>query len=281
VADHRSAFTGSVKGPVDIDTHVPHASRIYDYLLDGTNNFAIDREMAQRLGDAFFGGIDNARADARANRAFLGRAVRYLAGEVGIRQFLDIGTGIPNEDNVHAVAQQVAPDARIVYVDYDMMVQAYARLLLESTPEGATVYLTADLRDPEKILQQAATILDFTKPVALMLVAVLHFIPDGDDPYEVVARLLAAVPSGSYLAVSHLASDVNADEMAEMVTRLNEATRETFVVRSRAEVSRFFSGLEPVEPGLAQVDQWRPPEPQPNQPGQRLTPIYGVVARKP
>jgi hypothetical protein len=272
----------STRPPADIDIDIAHASRIYDYLLGGNTNFAVDREMAERVfGDVYEGGLDSARADVRANRAFLGRTVEHLAADAGIRQFLDIGTGIPTEDNVHEVAQRVAPEARIVYVDYDLIVQAHARLLLDSTPEGATAYLTADLREPEKILEEAAATLDFGKPVAIMLVGILHVIPDEDNAYGVVARLLKALPSGSYLVISHLASDINAEEMAEVARRLAGRTRETFLLRGHTEITKFFDGLELLDPGVVPIDEWRPSHPRPDNPTQRTIPIYGAVGRKP
>jgi S-adenosyl methyltransferase len=267
--------------PAEINTQVPHASRIYDYLLGGTTNFVVDREMAEQVFNAVYaGGIDAARSDVRENRAFLGRTVRYLAGDIGIRQFLDIGTGIPTEDNVHQVAQRVAPESRIVYVDYDLIVGAHASRLLESTPEGATAYLTADLREPDQILEQAKDTLDFRQPVALMLVAILHVVPDQDDAYDIVARLLKALPSGSYLVMSHLASDINPGETVEAVKLLNERAHETFFLRDHAGVARFFDGLELLEPGVVTVDQWRPGD-EHRRPGDRPTPIYGAVGRKP
>ena len=264
--------------PAEIDTTVPHASRIYDYLLGGTTNFGVDREMAETVfGSAYAGGSAEARSDVRANRAFLGRAVRYVS-EAGIRQFLDIGTGIPTEENVHEVAQRLAPESRVVYVDYDLIVQAHAAHLLDSTREGATAYLTSDLREPEKILHQAAATLDFGQPIALMLVAILHVIPDEDDAYGIVRRLLDALAPGSYLVLSHLASDINAEEMAEAMRQLNQSTHETFFLRDRSEVARFFDGLEMAQSDVVPVDLWRPTEPL--APGQRITPIYGAVARK-
>jgi hypothetical protein len=268
--------------PAEIDTQVPHASRIYDYLLGGTTNFVVDREMAEEVFNAVYaGGIDAARSDVRENRAFLGRTVGHLAGEIGIRQYLDIGTGIPTGDNVHQVAQRVAPESRIVYVDYDLIVRAHATRLLEGAPEGATAYLTGDLREPEKILEQAAATLDFRQPVALVLVGILHVVPDQDDAYGIVARLVKALPSGSYLVVSHLASDINPDETVEAVKLLNERAHETFFLRDRAEVARFFDGLELLEPEVVTVDRWRPSDAHRKRPGHRTTPIYGAVGRKP
>jgi hypothetical protein len=266
--------------PVDIDTSAPHPARIYDYLLGGTENFAVDREAAEQVAGAHPGGLETARAVVRANRAFLGRAVRYLAADAGIRQFLDIGTGVPTEGNTHEVAQQVAPDSRIVYVDNDPIVLALSRSLLRSTPEGATAYLNGDLREPEAILEEAAATLDLAQPVAIMLVAVLHLIPEADDPYGIVARLVEAVPPDSFLVVSCLAKDIHDDEMAEAAERHGKAVQEPFALRGRDDVARFLDGLEVVEPGVVQVHRWRRdgaagPADAP------MTPIYGAIGRKP
>jgi hypothetical protein len=272
----------AARPPAEIDLDIAHASRIYDYLLGGATNFEVDREMAETVfGSVYEGGLDSARADVQANRAFLGRTVQHLAAEAGIGQFLDIGTGIPTEDNVHEVAQRIAPSARIVYVDYDLIVQAYARHLLQSTPEGATAYLTADLREPEKILEEAKATLDFEQPIGLMLVGILHVIPDADDAHGIVARLLAALPSGSHLVISHLANDINPKEMAEVARRLDGRTRETFFLRGHAEIARFFNRLDLLDPGVVPIDEWRPLQPRPDRPEQRAIPIYGAVGRKP
>lgn len=265
---------------IDIDTTVPNAARVYDYLLGGTNNFAVDREAAERNNAVLPGGIDAARAEVRANRAFLARAVRYLAGEAGIRQFLDIGTGIPDENNVHAVAQQAAPDARIVCVDYDPVVLAHAHVLLKSTAEGAAAYVHGDLRDPETILSRAADTLDFGRPVALVLAGILYLIPDDDDPYGIVRRLLEPLAPGSYLAISHMTGDFN-PEMVELVERLNESMAEPFTLRTHDEVARFLDGLELVDPGLVQVNRWRVDATDPAPPGGELVAYYVGVGRKP
>ena len=187
--------------PPEIDTSKPHPARMYDYFIGGKNHFAADRETAAKV----LQNSPSTRTAARENRAFLGRAVRYLAAEAGIRQFLDIGTGLPTTSNVHEVAQAVAPSSRVVYTDNDPMVLAHARALLTSAPEGRTAYIHADLRDPAAILSDPATrdVLDFSQPIALMLVAVLHFIPDEDNPAAILATLLDALPSGSYLVASH------------------------------------------------------------------------------
>jgi S-adenosyl methyltransferase len=266
--------------PVEIDPSVAHASRMYDYLLGGTDNFAADREAVEHAAAAV-GGIDNARADVRANRAFLGRAVHYLAGDAGIRQFLDIGTGIPNPDNVHGLAQATAPESRIVYVDNDPVVLAHAHTLLNSTPQGSTAYISCDLRDPDTILDRAAATFDFTQPVAVILVAILHLISDRDQPHRIVERLVEALPSGSYLAMSHLSADIQPDAMAELARRLNQAARETFVMRTHAQVSCFFDGLDLVEPGVVQVDHWRPPKPSVTTSRGWVPSLYAAVGRTP
>ncbi|MBO0776012.1 MAG: SAM-dependent methyltransferase [Actinobacteria bacterium] len=237
------------------DTQHAHSARVYNYWLGGKDNFAADREAAERAIAANPGIV----TDVRANRAFLARVVRFLAGECGIRQFLDIGTGLPTASNTHEVAQATAPDARIVYVDNDPIVLAHARALLTSSPEGATAYLDADLRDTPAILQAAAQTLDFGHPVALMLLIILHLIPDEDDPYAIVATLMRALPAGSYLVLAHPASDIHAVQMAEMTRRVNERmSGPKATMRDRAAITRFFEGLDLLEPGVVQPQQWRP-----------------------
>jgi S-adenosyl methyltransferase len=240
--------------PSGLDTSVPHIARVYDYWLGGKDNFAVDREAAEQVIAAYPGIL----RDVRAQRAFLANAVGYLAGVVGIRQFLDIGTGIPTANNTHEVAQDVEPGCRVVYVDNDPMVLAHARALLDSEPEGATDYVDADMHDPEKILAQAAATLDFSRPVAVMLISVLHLIPDEDDPHAIVTRLMEAVPSGSWLALSHPARDVHTQQVTEAASRFNQLAPAKATLRTRAEILRFFDGLELLEPGLVQVHQWRP-----------------------
>jgi hypothetical protein len=236
------------------DTGVAHIARVYDYWLGGKNNYAADREA----GDQAIQAYPDLVLSVRANRAFLARTVRYLAGEGGIRQFLDIGTGIPSANNTHEVAQSVAPDCRVVYVDKDPVVLSHARALLTSQPEGATDYIDADLRDTRKILAQAARTLDFSRPVAVMLIAIMHAIGDDDDPYAIAATLIEAVPPGSYLALSHVASDIVPAQAADMVGRLNRLMYEKTTPRRQADVARFFDGLGMVEPGVVRVQQWRP-----------------------
>jgi SAM-dependent methyltransferase len=280
---------GPVRAPGDrwlaeIDTSVPHAARIYDFYLGGEVSFEVDRRAALHAAEVHPGGLDTVRASVRSNRAFLVRAVRWLAREAGIRQFLDVGSGIPNGDNVHAAAQRVAPECRIVYVDNDPIVLAHAHQVLASSEEGAVEYLQGDLRNPADVLARAARTLDFDRPVAVMLVGILHFFPDSDDPNGIVARLMRDMVAGSYLVVCHLAGDIHPEEMAEVARRFNEdeRTNETWVPRPHGEVARFFDGLEVVEPGVVQVDQWRPDDgPSPALPPHgRTNPLWVGVGRK-
>jgi hypothetical protein len=238
----------------EIDTSVPHIARVYDYWLGGKDNFAPDRAAAE----AAMREDPNVVEGVRGNRAFLARAVRYLAGQAGVRQFLDIGTGIPAADNTHEVAQDVAPVCRVVYVDNDPIVLSHARALLTSEPGGATAYLDQDLRNVGEIIHAAAGTLDFTKPVAVMLIGILHCIPDEDDPAGIIDQLMYAVPPGSYLAISHPANDINSPGVRRLASRLNELMPVKLRFRSQAEVARFFDGLELVEPGLVRAPEWRP-----------------------
>jgi hypothetical protein len=236
-----------------LDTSVAHQARIYDYWLGGKDNFAVDREAGDRALELH----PNIIHGVRANRAFLVRAVRYLAGEAGIRQYLDVGTGLPSANNTHEVAQKIAPDSRIVYVDNDPVVLLHARTLLTSKPEGACAYLDADAREPEAILDKAAQTLDFDQPVALMLLGILQLIPDEDEPYRLVATLLDALPAGSYLVICHPAGDMN-PQVKRAAALLDTLSAEKRAMRSREEILTFFDGLEMVEPGLVPVAKWRP-----------------------
>jgi len=238
----------------DFDTSVPHIARVYDFWLGGKDNFAADRELGERTLAAY----PNLVYSVRANRAFLARAVRFLAAEMGIRQFLDIGTGIPTANNTHEVAQRVAPDSRIVYVDNDPIVLSHAQALLKSSPEGACAYLEADVRDPDTILAGAAGTLDFGLPVAVMLLTVLQFIGEDSEAGAIVKRLTGAGAPGSFLTISHPASDIDAEQHAEMVQRMNQSMTEQVALRDRAGVARLFDGLELVEPGVIRAPEWRP-----------------------
>ena len=246
---------GSRALSTQIDISLPHEARVYDYWLGGKENYAADRA----LGDAIAEQIPTIKTMARANRAFVGRAVRYLVKEAGIRQFLDIGTGIPTAGNVHEVAQQVAPEARVVYVDNDPIVLAHARALMSSTREGKTRFIHADLHDPRSILDDPAVseVLDLDQPVAVMLVAIMMYFRDADDPHGIIGTLLDAVPSGSYLTVSHPTADFDPGAMAGVVAAA-ERTGITFAPRSKDEVEGLFSGLELVDPGVVPVLAWRP-----------------------
>ena len=257
-----------------INTGVPHPARVYDYFLDGKDNFEADRVAADAAIEAF----PRTAESARAARAFLRRVVQFLAAEAGVRQFLDIGTGLPSGENVHQVAQSAAPGARIVYVDNDPIVLLHAQALLTSSPGGAVAYLDADLRDPEKILGEAATTLDFGRPVAVLLLGILHNVGDADDPYGIVRRLVAALPGGSYLAVCHLTADIY-PELAEWARALNERQLDApIVLRDRAQVTGFFEGLELVEPGVVQLSKWRP---RSEVEAAAAAALWGGVARKP
>ena len=234
------------------DTSVPHIARVYNYWLGGKDHFAADRDLAER----FIKADPEVIAGVRANRAFLGRAVHFLATTARVRQFLDIGTGIPTANNTHEVAQRAAPDSRVVYVDNDPIVLAHARALLTSDPDGVTDYVDADLRNTGAILTQAARTLDFGRPVAVMLAGILQCIPDEDDPRGIVAALMDGVPPGSYLAISHPAADVHAEARAGAAV-LSEGLASPVTFRTRAAIARFFGDLELIEPGLVSTSQWR------------------------
>jgi O-methyltransferase involved in polyketide biosynthesis len=240
--------------PVEINTSVAHSARVWNYFLGGKDNFPADREA----GDLALALMPSLVEAARADREFLVRAVRYLAGEAGIRQFLDIGTGLPTANNTHEVAQAVAPECRIVYVDNDPIVLAHARALLTSAPQGATDYIHADLREPDKILRAAAKTLDFDQPVALMLLGILNHIIDDDEAHAIVNRLLDAVPSGSYLVIGHPTKEVHGEAMAEAMRLWNERGGTPIIDRSRQELARFFDRLELLEPGVVSCSRWRP-----------------------
>ena len=272
---HQASAPGDEHDGPEFDVSVAHVARVYNYWLGGKDNFAADREA----GDETIAAYPAIRMSARANRAFLARTVRYLAETEGIRQFLDIGTGLPTANNTHEVAQSVAPESRIVYVDNDPMVLSHARALLTSTPEGATAYLDADVRNTDKIIAQAQGTLDFSQPIAIMLIAILHYIPDLDEAKQIVDRLVSAVAPGSFVVISHAASDIAAEEMVEFIKRMNEHLREgeTHIARPHDVVVTLFDGLELVEPGVVWVADWRPgTDMKPPKP----TSMWGGVARK-
>jgi O-methyltransferase involved in polyketide biosynthesis len=250
VAD-RPSITGDEEPP-ELNTGVPQTARIWNYWLGGKDHFPVDRQVGDQILQAFPAIVGN----ARASRAFLVRAVRFLAGEAGIRQFLDIGTGLPTANNTHEVAQAVAPECRIVYVDNDPLVLTYARALLTSSPKGKTAYIDADLREPEKILQEAAGTLDFSQPVAIMLMGILGHIEDDDEAQSILQRLMGAVPSGSYLAMYD--STDTSEEVVEAARIWNQSAKPPYHLRSPERIARFFDGLELVEPGVVSTLEWRP-----------------------
>ena len=257
----------------EIDTSVAHSSRIWNYWLGGKDHYPVDRRVGDQIAEMF---PDIVRL-ARADRAFLGRVVRHLVGEAGIRQFLDIGTGLPTADNTHVVAQKVAPACRIVYVDNDPLVLAYARALLTSTPQGMTDYLDADLHDPDKIVREAARTLDFTQPVAVMLLGVLIHITDDREAYAIVDRLLDAVPSGSYLVIAHSTNEITGAAMDEAVRHWNEFGKPPMTLRTPQAIARFFERLELLEPGVVSTTRWRP---DPSDHGRRDVDEFCGVGRK-
>lgn len=262
-----------------LNTTVAHPARRYNYWLGGKDNFAADRESGDLLAKSY----PAARIAARANRAFLQRAVRYLAETAGIRQFLDIGTGLPTADNTHEVAQRIAPESRVVYVDNDPMVMAHARALLGSTPEGRTRYVEEDLRRPETILAHPdlVEILDLDRPVALMLVAVVHFLPEQAATREIVRSLLGALPAGSYLTMSCATKEFLTPQLAESWDESLRTGRSDVYPRERAEFAEFFDGLDLIEPGIVAVAEWRPDPQAQEHPAPVDASIFGAVARKP
>ena len=256
-----------------IDTGLANVARAWNYMVGGKDNFEADREAARQLMEV----APVIRIAAPASRAFLGRAVRYLAAEAGIRQFLDIGTGLPTAGNTHEIAQAVAPECRVVYVDNDPVVLVHARALLTSDPAGATSYIDADARDPDTIVSQAGATLDFAEPVAIMMVDLLNFIDD-EAAAAILPRLTAAVVPGSYLAIMHPASDLD-PALLEAAQRWNQLAAQPVRLRSRADMTGFLAGLELVEPGLVTVPEWRPEADAPR--AAEVIPLYAVVARKP
>jgi O-methyltransferase involved in polyketide biosynthesis len=268
VTDSSSSAGGQVS---KLDVGVPHSARVWNYWLGGKDNFAADREVGDQVRDLYPEIVEI----ARASRAFLVRVVYYLAGEAGIRQFLDIGTGLPTADNTHEVAQRMAPQSRIVYVDNDPLVLVHARALLTSTPEGATDYVDADVRDPDKILREAARTLDLTQPVALMMLGILGNVLDTDEARTIVRRLVAAVPSGSYLVIND-GTDTN--ERGVESAQVRSDAGDPYCLRSPDQIARFFDGLQLLEPGVVSTPRWRP---EPSQSGAAELGVFCGVGRKP
>jgi hypothetical protein len=260
--------------PVEIDTTVAHQGRVYDYLGGGDAHFEVDRRQA-KIQTAGYGGLEKAKRDVRANRDFIGRVIRYLAGDADIRQFLDIGTGIPNANDLHGVAQQTASDVRMVFVDEDDTVLAHAHQLMRTTPEGVARFIKGDFYDPPRVLAHAAETLDLNKPVALMLIALLHLHSDDLHPHETVAAYLDALAPGSYLAMAHLSTDID-PQATDGLRRGAEGAKVDygFHLRSKEEFGRFFQGLELVDPGIVPVTSWRTDT-------DFEVPVWAAVGRKP
>jgi O-methyltransferase involved in polyketide biosynthesis len=253
---------------------VAHNARVWNYWIGGKDNYEVD----QRVGEHVAGMFPVIRAVARADRDFLARAVRFLAAERGIRQFLDVGTGLPTVENTHEIAQRIAPESRIVYVDNDPIVLAHARTLLTSAPEGVTAYIDADVRDPDTIVERAGKTLDLERPVAVMMLGILNFVLDTDEARDIVRRVMAAVPSGSFLVLTHptVDADLGGEGNVPAMAFWNENATPPITARPRAEVAAFFAGLELVEPGLVPCSQWRPDAGTP-----AAVPQFGAVAVKP
>jgi S-adenosyl methyltransferase len=262
--------------PQGVNSRVAHNARVWDYWLGGRDNYAVDR----KVGDDIHRMFPVIRDLARADRQFLIRVVRYLAGEAGIRQFLDIGTGLPTANNTHEVAQSVAPKSRIVYVDKDPIVLVHARALLTTGPHGVTDYIDADIHDPDTILAEASRTLDFTQPVAVMLLGILNFVMDNHEAKSIVDRLMSAVPAGSYLALGHPTGEYAGGEMNQQAVDFwNRTAVPPIRTRTGAELAQLLHGLELLEPGLVSLPQWRPDLVDPDLPPE--VPEYAALARKP
>ncbi|GGJ55355.1 SAM-dependent methyltransferase [Streptomyces brasiliensis] len=257
-----------------LNTSVAHNARVWNYWIGGTDNYEVDQQVGEHVAGMF----PVIRAVARADREFLGRAVGFLAGERGMRQFLDIGTGLPTVNNTHVTAQRIAPESRIVYVDNDPIVLVHARTLLTSSPEGVTDYIDADVHDPEGIVRRAAETLDLERPVAVMMLGILNFVLDADKARDIVRRVMAAVPSGSFLVLTHPTFDAELGGAGNVATMefWNANATPPITARSRAEVTAFFDGLELLDPGLVPCSQWRA---GPDSPA--AVPQFGAVAVKP
>jgi hypothetical protein len=278
VTDQPSSPDDRGPGDFGIDTHVTRPARLHNYLAGGDGNFAVDREAAEKIAASLPDGVDTIRAAVESLGNFTERTVRYLVEEGGIRQLLYVGTPVPAGREVHDIAQHIAPDARVVYVGNDPVVLAHAHRLRRGTPEGATTYVQGTLRAPEKIWEQAGKTLDLSRPVGVMLPETLCLVRDEADPYEMVARLLEAVPSGSYLVVAHPTTDFATESFATPNERLGELLPQPYVARTHAEVARFLEGLDLVEPGLVPIDDWRPPADAPSP--RMVMPMYVAVGQK-
>jgi O-methyltransferase involved in polyketide biosynthesis len=280
VTTDSSATTITQEEAVTIDPNVPHVPRVLDYLLGGSANFESDRTAAQYAfanwpGEV--GGVDGVRVDIRAARGALQRIVTHLVRDCGIRQFIDIASGLPTADNTHLAARAVSPDCKVVYVDNDPLVVSYAQQLLAAEGGEGTVFLLGDFRDLRDIVDRAAQTLDLTQPVGIILFGMLHFLEDTDNPQQLLDELLDAVPSGSYVAVSHFAKDEQDTAMNDTLEALDRQLGEAVVRRTRAEVAKFFEDMDTLEPGVVGTHEWRP---LPGADGPRPLPMWVAVARK-
>jgi hypothetical protein len=256
-----------------IDTAVPQTARIWNYWQGGKDNFAVDRTVGDQIREAFPEIVES----AQASRAFLVRAVRYLAGEVGIRQFLDVGTGLPTANNTHEVAQRVAPESRIVYVDNDPLVLVHARALLTSSAEGRADYIDADVRDVDRIVEAAAPTLDFSRPIAVMMLGILGNIADYQEAREIVRRLMAAMPSGSYLVINDGTKDAKA-QIAQAAADVRAEAGDPYRLSTPAQITAYFEGLQLVEPGVTRTAEWRP---ELDDFGNEVLDVHCGIAKKP
>jgi S-adenosyl methyltransferase len=269
------------ENPFAIDFSVAHPARVQSYLAGGESYFTADRDATEQMAAVLPSGVETARDVLRAVGAFVRRSVRYMAGEAGVRQFLNIGAAPPGRKQVHHVVQETVPDARFVYVSDDPVVLAESHALRGGSPESVIAYVHGTLHDLPTILERAADTLVLAEPVAVLLVTTLNFVPDDSDPHAIVAQLVRAVAPGSHLVVAHPSFDISAEGMPEASARLSQTLNVPWVVRSRDEIARFFDGLDMVEPGLVPIDEWRPTGGNPPPPtGRRVTPIFGGVGRK-
>jgi O-methyltransferase involved in polyketide biosynthesis len=268
-------WSSESQAPPELETNLPQSARVWNYWLGGKDNFPADRAAGDQFREIFPEIVDA----ARAARGFLARAVHYLAGEAGVRQYLDVGTGIPTANNTHEVAQRVAPESRIVYVDNDPIVLAHARALLTSTPQGATAYIDADLHDPDTILRAAAKTLDFSQPTALMLLGILGHVGDYDEAKSIVKRLLDALPSGSYLVLNDGTAVVNKERVEQAQELYNQSGAIPYHPRTPEQIAGFFEGLDLLEPGVVSCSRWRPDAEGGADPAE--VDMFGGVGRKP
>jgi hypothetical protein len=277
----RPAASGDQPPEIEIDTTVADPARVHNFLAGGDGHFAVDREAVNQAATILPGGVETAQRAVHSIVDFQSRVIRYVAAEAGIRQFMKLGTAVPVVEDVHEVAQAAASDSRVVYVGNDPLALAHAHSLRRVRPEGSAAYIHASLTDTEAVIRQASETLDFDRPVALLLPATLNFVPDDRDPYGIVSRLVDAVASGSYLALTHTSHEIRSERMREAAERFTKLLGPQYVVRPRDEIIRFFTGLDLIEPGLVQIDQWRPDPTNDADENPRPAPIYGGVGRKP